>query len=62
MMVFILVDRLSTTLEVEKNSHCPLQTILLQPNVENPLSPGAVYSTLPPLPGQVLRKVVSPTI
>ena len=27
---------------------------LLQPNVENPLSPGAVYSTLPPLPGQVI--------
>jgi len=28
------------------------QSFWQQPNVENPLSPGAVYSTLPPLPGQ----------
>lgn len=29
------------------------QSFWQQPNVENPLSPGAVFSTLPPLPGQV---------
>jgi len=28
------------------------QSFWQQPNVANPLSPGAVYSTLPPLPGQ----------
>jgi len=49
---------MSTSRQRNKKEPLPMklralpQSFWQQPNVANPLSPGAVYSTLPPLPGQ----------